>query len=251
MVSCVSCPGALCSQSLLGNGHLAVGRLRDVVVARVEVDQLRGAPLGHQVRVVLGVERRRGEEGLLRRLDVGRATIAVARHVLDRDLPHRLAVADEQLERLVGVVELVGADVDEGAVRGQAEVLGTPRGGQRDDLRRVELDVLAEGVLLVVVGDGLAILVQPAGDGVVRVGERQVVLAGGAAEADTRERVERLAVRAVAHLAITERHVREVHERLAAGGDEHEGLLGARHPDVSLERWVSVSTCSMLINGGY
>lgn len=84
--------------SLLRDGHLTAGRLRDVVVARVEVDQLRGAPLGNQVRVALRVERRRGEERLLRRLDVGRATVAVALDVVDRDLPHGLAVADVESE---------------------------------------------------------------------------------------------------------------------------------------------------------
>lgn len=229
--------------SLLGDGHLAVGRLRDVVVARVEVDQLLLAPLGDELGVTLGVERRRREEGLLRRLDVGRAAVAVARHIVDRDLSHRLAITDEQLERLVGVVELVGADVDERVVRGHADVLGASRGGQRDDLRRVELDVLAEDVLLVVVGDDLVGLVQPAVDAAVRVAERQVVLDGRATEAAGRERVERLAVGAVAHLSVAERHVREIHERLAGGGDEHEGLLDTSHLNVSLGSWVSVSTC--------
>jgi hypothetical protein len=225
--SLVHPPGCSSLFSPLDDADLPFGRLDDVEVVLVEVGQLLRAPLRHQVGVALRVERRRREEGLLGRTDVRRTTVAVALHVLDGNLTHGGAVADEQLERLVGVVVLVGADVEERAVLGLAEVLRATGRGQRNHRRLVEGGVLL-GVALAVVVDDVAVAVEPAACALVGVVERQVVLVRGAAEAAAGERVERVAVGAVQHLAIAG-EVREVHERLAAGGGELHGLVGLEH----------------------
>lgn len=226
--SLVHPPGCSSLFSPLDDADPPFGRLDDVEVVLVEVGQLLRAPLRHQVGVALSVERRGREEGLLGRTDVRRATVAVTHHVLDGDLAHGGAVADEQPERPVGEVVLVGADVEQRAVLGLAEVLGTTGGGQRNDRRLVEGGVLLNVAFAVVVDD-VAVTVELAADTLVGVVERQVVLDGGTTEAATGELVERHAVGAEQHLAVLERHVREVHERLAAGGGELHGLVGLEH----------------------